>query len=95
MIDKSHVILVLIRKWPLCPLSSLREKFNPWNINHIPAIAGQLCCLSQGTATLSVKFFVRLPSSPGGYAETRDLEQIYLFLDGHDLIFLEPFKAWG
>jgi hypothetical protein len=36
--------LVPIHKWPICPISALREKFNPRNINHMPA----------------VKFFVRL-----------------------------------
>jgi hypothetical protein len=35
---------VSIHKWPICPLSALREKFNPRNINHMPP----------------VKFFVRL-----------------------------------
>jgi hypothetical protein len=35
---------VSIHKWPICPISALREKFNPRNINHMPA----------------VKFFVRL-----------------------------------
>jgi hypothetical protein len=51
--------LVPIQKWPICPISALHEKFNPRNINHMPA----------------VKFFARL-----------DLEQICLFLDGHDLL---------
>ncbi len=37
-------LLVPIHKWPICPLSVLHEKFNPRNINHMPA----------------VKFFVRL-----------------------------------
>jgi hypothetical protein len=36
--------LVPIHKWPICPLSALHEKFNPRNIDHMPA----------------VKFFVRL-----------------------------------
>jgi hypothetical protein len=35
---------VPIRKWPIYPISALREKFNPQNINHMPP----------------VKFFVRL-----------------------------------
>ena len=33
-----------IQKWLICPISALREKFNPRNINHMPV----------------VKFFVRL-----------------------------------
>jgi hypothetical protein len=49
---------VSIHKWPICPISALREKFNPRNINHMPP----------------VKFFVRL-----------DLDQIFLFVDGHEL----------
>jgi hypothetical protein len=36
--------LVPIQKWLICPLSALREKFNPRNINQMPV----------------VKFFVRL-----------------------------------
>jgi hypothetical protein len=36
--------LVPIHKWLIYPISALSEKFNPWNINHMPA----------------VKFFVRL-----------------------------------
>jgi hypothetical protein len=52
------VQLVSIQKWLICPISALREKFNPRNINHMPA----------------VEFFVRL-----------DLDQIILFLDGHQL----------
>jgi hypothetical protein len=35
---------VSIQKWLICPISALREKFNPRNIIHMPA----------------VKFFVRL-----------------------------------
>jgi hypothetical protein len=50
---------VPIHKWPICPISALREKFNPRNINHMPP----------------VKFFVRL-----------DLDQICLFVDGHEFI---------
>jgi hypothetical protein len=49
---------VPIQKWLICPISALREKFNPRNISHMPA----------------VKFSTRL-----------DLEQIILFLDGHQL----------
>jgi len=30
--------LVPVHKWPICPISALREKFNPRNINHIPAV---------------------------------------------------------
>jgi hypothetical protein len=30
--------LVPIHKWPICPISALREKFNPRNINHMPAV---------------------------------------------------------
>jgi hypothetical protein len=29
---------VSIHKWPICPLSALREKFNPRDINHMPAV---------------------------------------------------------
>jgi hypothetical protein len=29
---------VSIHKWPICPISALREKFNPRNINHMPAV---------------------------------------------------------
>jgi hypothetical protein len=29
--------LVPIHKWSICPISALREKFNPRNINHMPA----------------------------------------------------------
>ncbi|XPS88610.1 uncharacterized protein Dvar_66290 [Desulfosarcina variabilis str. Montpellier] len=50
--------LVSVQKWPIFPISALREKFNPRNINHMPV----------------VKFFGRL-----------DLNQIFLFLDGHYL----------
>jgi hypothetical protein len=39
-----HRKLVPIQKWLICPISALREKFNPRNINHMPP----------------VKFFVRL-----------------------------------
>jgi hypothetical protein len=39
---------VSIQKWPICPISALREKFNPRNIHHMPA----------------VKFFVRLDLDP-------------------------------
>jgi len=35
---------VFIQKWPICPISLLREKFYPQNINYM----------------LAVKFFVRL-----------------------------------
>jgi hypothetical protein len=48
--------LVPIHQWPICPISALREKFNPRNISHMPAIAG--------TAMLSVKFFARLDLDP-------------------------------
>ena len=27
-----------IQKWPICPISALREKFNPRNIIHMPAV---------------------------------------------------------
>jgi hypothetical protein len=57
----NHVQLVPIHKWPICPLSAFYEKFNPRNINHMPA----------------VKFLARL-----------DLDQICLFLDGHQLELL-------
>ena len=30
--------LVPIHKWPICPISALPEKFNPRNINHMPAV---------------------------------------------------------
>ena len=30
--------LVPIHKWPICPISALREKFNPRNINHMPVV---------------------------------------------------------
>jgi hypothetical protein len=30
--------LVSIHKWPICPISALREKFNPRDINHMPAV---------------------------------------------------------
>jgi len=36
---------VLIQKWPICPISSLREKLNPRNINHTDGV---------------IKFFARL-----------------------------------
>jgi hypothetical protein len=30
---------VPIHKWPICPISALHEKFNPWNINNpMPAV---------------------------------------------------------
>jgi hypothetical protein len=29
---------VSIRKWPIRPISALRENFNPRNINHMPAV---------------------------------------------------------
>jgi hypothetical protein len=29
---------VPIQKWPNCPIPALREKFNPQNINHMPAV---------------------------------------------------------
>jgi hypothetical protein len=29
---------VPIRKWLVCPIPALREKFNPRNINHMPAV---------------------------------------------------------
>jgi hypothetical protein len=41
--------LVPIHKWPICPLSALREKFNPRNINHMPA-------LNFSRALISTKF---------------------------------------
>ena len=31
-------ILVPIQKWPICPISVLRSKFYPRNINHMPAV---------------------------------------------------------
>jgi hypothetical protein len=40
--------IVPIRKWPICPISALREKFNPRNINPMPP----------------VKFFGRLDLDP-------------------------------
>jgi glycosyltransferase involved in cell wall biosynthesis len=52
--------LVPIHKWPIFPISALRSKFYPRNINHMPP----------------VKFLASL-----------DLEQIWLFLDGHQLTF--------
>ena len=60
-----------IQKWLICPISALREKFYPRNINYMPV----------------VKFFARL-----------DLDQIFLFLDGHYLVAtsheeLIPFKG--
>jgi hypothetical protein len=30
--------LVPIQKWLICPISALHEKFNPRNINHMPAV---------------------------------------------------------
>jgi hypothetical protein len=39
---------VPIHQWPIFPISALREKFNPLNINHLPAI----------------KFFARLDLDP-------------------------------
>jgi hypothetical protein len=30
------VIIVSIQKWPICPISLLREEFFPRNINHMP-----------------------------------------------------------
>ncbi|MEJ2660832.1 MAG: hypothetical protein P8Z73_08935, partial [Desulfobacteraceae bacterium] len=30
--------LVPIQKWLICPISALREKFNPRNINHMAAV---------------------------------------------------------
>jgi hypothetical protein len=30
--------LVPIQKWPICPISALREKFNPRNINYMPVV---------------------------------------------------------
>jgi hypothetical protein len=58
--DRQFCELVPIHKWLICPISALREKFNPRNINPMPA----------------VKFFVRVPY----------LDQIILFLDGHELL---------
>jgi hypothetical protein len=29
---------VPIQKWLICPISALHEKFNPRNINHMPAV---------------------------------------------------------
>jgi hypothetical protein len=43
-VEKLGSELVPIHKWPIWPISVLHEKFNPRNINHMPA----------------VKFFVRL-----------------------------------
>jgi hypothetical protein len=43
---------VPVQKWPICPVSVLREKLNPRNIVHMPAIAE--------TAMLSVQFHARL-----------------------------------
>jgi hypothetical protein len=54
--------LAPIHKWLICPISALREKFNPRNIIHMPA----------------VKFSARL-----------DLEQIILFVDGHQFVVRE------
>jgi hypothetical protein len=49
-------IFFSIQKWPICPISALRSKFFPRNINYMPV----------------EKFIARL-----------DLDQIFLFLDGH------------
>ena len=45
---ENHIQLVPIHKWPIGPISVLREEFNPRNIGHMPA----------------VKFFVRLDLDP-------------------------------
>jgi hypothetical protein len=31
-------LLVPIHKWPICPIPALHEKFNPRNINQMPAV---------------------------------------------------------
>jgi hypothetical protein len=45
-----------LQKWPICPISVLREKFNPRNINHMPAVKffgrldlGQICLFLEST----------------------------------------------
>jgi hypothetical protein len=58
--------LVSIQKWLICPISALREKSNPRNINHMPVKDPE-------PFIGAVKFSTRL-----------DLEQIILFLDGHE-----------
>jgi hypothetical protein len=55
------------------PDIGVAKKLNPRNINHIPP----------------VQFFVRFPSLPSGFAETRDLEHICE--DGHKLL---PVHFW-
>jgi hypothetical protein len=45
--------LVPIHKWQICPISALRKKFNPRNINHMPVEDPE-------PLIGAVKFFTRL-----------------------------------
>ncbi len=65
------IYLVPIHKWPICPISVLREKFNPRNINPMPAVKffarldlDQICegtngCPSISGWTLPNRFFLK------------------------------------
>jgi hypothetical protein len=66
----SKFYLVPIHKWPICPISALREKFYPRNINLMPAVKffarldlEQICLFLDGLYLVTIE---RLPAASSG-----------------------------